>query len=246
MQGVAQETVKNKPSYVILVNDKIVTQAEVLTYGEDGWIKAMHKGVSEEEHARLVKKLGDKIGDREFVMVVEIFSEKERAERLAAPTIKSAPQPKKVQHKLNVDEHAVDFTVAMLDGTTVNLSDYKGKVVLLNFWATWCGPCIMEFYDMPETILTPFAGTDFVFLPIAIGEPKSKVQAKVQKMAKDGVHITSAIDFERAVWELYGVQSIPLNYLIDKKGVIRKVAVGNSKGNVEAFAEMIEKLLTED
>lgn len=67
-------------------------------------------------------------------------------------------------------DKAPDFTVEMFDGTKTSLAELKGKVVLLNFWATWCPPCRQELTRVQKDIIDRFAGRNFVFLPISRGE----------------------------------------------------------------------------
>ena len=74
------------------------------------------------------------------------------------------------------------FEVKMFDGSTVKLSDLKGKVVLLNFWATWCPPCRAELTRVEKDIIERFKGKDFVFLPVSRGEKRETVAAFREKM----------------------------------------------------------------
>ena len=67
---------------------------------------------------------------------------------------------------------APDFTVEMIDGSKVALSELRGKVVLLNFWATWCPPCRQELTRVQTDIIDRFAGKEFVFLPVSRGEKR--------------------------------------------------------------------------
>ena len=245
----AQEKAIKKPAYVIIANDKIITMKEVEDYGKENYVKAMNKGVSEEVRNELAKKFGDKIGDKEFIIIIDLYTEKEHAERLAE--ISSAPADSNLKNNpidefnLKVGDNAKDFTTAMIDGKHLNFSDLKGNVILLNFWATWCGPCLMEFTEIPEKIITPFKNQAFTFLPIAIGESKEVVLKKMDDLKKYGVHFNSGTDPEKKIWNEYATGSIPKSCIIDKNGFVRYLSVGNASGNVDKLATEIKKLLEE-
>ena len=140
----AQEKDIKKPEYVIIANNQIITKEKVAELGQQGLIKAMNKGVTEEKRNELVAKFGDKIGDREFIIIIDLLTEKEKTER-ERENQKSTSDKKTVKEKhpndelyLNINDSASEFTVQMIDGKKINLSDLKGKVVLVNYWATWC------------------------------------------------------------------------------------------------------------
>ncbi|OAB80440.1 TlpA family protein disulfide reductase [Cochleicola gelatinilyticus] len=242
----AQDVTIKKPEYVLIANNTIITKEELTSYGEKGLIKAMNKGVSEEKRTELAATFGPKIGEKEFIIIIDLFTTEEAKQRKNNTTITSKivrPKRKGDGFLLRAGDRAADFTVQMVDGTQIQLSDLKGKVVLLNFWATWCAPCIKEFYDMPEAILSPFKEEAFVFLPVSMGEPLEKVSKKITDLQKKGLNFNAGIDPKKEIWNQYATYGIPRNFVIDKDGIVRYVSSGYSEENITALAKEIRALL---
>ena len=117
---------------------------------------------------------------------------------------------------------AHDFAAKMKDATTVNLLDYRGRFVLLNFWATWCSPCLKEMPDLEEAYLE-MGQEKLVVLAVGMGESVEKITAFFNKYA---FTFPLLADNKMEITKLYGVRNIPVTYLIDPDGIVLGRALG--------------------
>jgi cytochrome c biogenesis protein CcmG/thiol:disulfide interchange protein DsbE len=115
-------------------------------------------------------------------------------------------------------EKAANFKLEALDGSTVSLEDLRGKVVFLNIWATWCGPCREEMPSM-ETLYDEFRNNkDFVMLAVSQDTKGRGVVAPY--VEKNGYHFKVLLDPENKVGEAYEVSGVPETFIIDRQGRI--------------------------
>ncbi len=111
---------------------------------------------------------------------------------------------------------AWDFTFENLEGNKVSLSDYRGKKVFLNFWASWCGPCRLEMPDM-EKLHKELNPEEAVILAVNIGEDRSTVS----KFLRDNnLTFATALDVFSASPDRYNLRGIPTTFIIDEEGYI--------------------------
>ena len=134
---------------------------------------------------------------------------------------------------------APEFSLKDANGQTVHLSDYKGKVVLLDFWATWCGPCKIEIPWFME-FETQLKDRGFAVLGVSMDEDGwNAVKPYIQQL-KVNYRVLLGND---QVGEIYGgVESLPTTFLIDRQGKIASVHIGLSNGKDE-FKNAINQLL---
>lgn len=139
-------------------------------------------------------------------------------------------------------EIAPDFSWKDNKGNVVKLSDLKGKVVLLDFWATWCGPCRMTIPHV-ETIYEKYRDKGVVVIGINLDTGDL---SKVQQFIKDqGMQYLVVTDPDSRVASLYGVNSIPRFFLIDKNGRIAKMIIGYDPNMEDVISKEIDSLLKE-
>ena len=117
---------------------------------------------------------------------------------------------------------APDFTLIDLEGNSVTLSDFRGKVIFINFWASWCPPCRAEMPEI-EAVYQEYKSKDVVFIGIDLLETENEVRQLVEE---GGFSWTFVIDTTDEVGMNYGITVIPTTFFVDKKGIIRAVNIG--------------------
>jgi len=132
---------------------------------------------------------------------------------------------------------APDFTLQDLKGRQISLSDFKGKVVLLDFWATWCGPCIKSIPNL-EMLYTKYKDEGLVVLGLN-DEPD---HAKVEQFAQGKMSYAVLLDAKRQFAE-YGIRAIPTLFYIDRNGKVRYMEIGFSEGKEKDMETRIKELL---
>jgi cytochrome c biogenesis protein CcmG, thiol:disulfide interchange protein DsbE len=134
-----------------------------------------------------------------------------------------------------MDKPAPDFTVS--DGTsTIHLANYRGQIVLLNFWATWCAPCIEE---MPALIQLHHDRPDLAILAVSIDEDEDSYK---RFLVRRHVDLITVRDPEQSAAKLYHTDGWPETYIIDRKGLIRRKVVGDpdwSNPEIRAFLKSL-------
>lgn len=158
----------------------------------------------------------------------------------AEPAVPQTQEQVEATTIIKAGMEAPDFTVEMFDGKSIRLSDLRGKVVLVNFWATWCPPCREELTRVQADIIDRFAGKDFVFLPISRGEELQTVAAFRKRM---GYTFPMGLDPDQKIFRRYAKNYIPRNFLIDAEGKVVLASIGYDKAEFEHLIQTIDKTL---
>jgi peroxiredoxin len=136
---------------------------------------------------------------------------------------------------------APDFSLPARDGSAVRLSDLRGQVVMINFWATWCGPCRQEM-PLLEQIHARYEPLGFTLLGVNVEPDSAPAQAWLKGMP---VSFPILFDRENAVSAQFGVEAMPSSVLIDREGRVRHVHRGYKPGDESTYADLIRSLVKE-
>ena len=145
-----------------------------------------------------------------------------------------------IYEPIEVGNEYRDFTGELVSGGDFKLSDYEGKVILLNFWATWCGPCVGEMPAFPRLIEK--YGNELVLAAVNCGEDADTVS---EFLNNNGYTFNVLLDTEYDISNLYPTDGIPYTLIIDREGKISKIHLGASDADsmFEAYCEDIDAVL---
>ena len=136
---------------------------------------------------------------------------------------------------------APDFTLKSKQGENLRLEDYRGQVVMLNFWASWCGPCRQEMPIMDE-IHAKYKDLGFTVLAVNVDEQSAEADRFLDAVP---VNFPVLYDSQSKVSELYGVDSMPYPVMIDRDGTRRFMHRGDQPGFEESYVQQVKQLVRE-
>ena len=142
-------------------------------------------------------------------------------------------------NKLHTGQPAPDFTLKDIEGKEVSLKDFKGKTIYLDFWATWCSPCIAEIPDAKK-LEEEFKTRDVVFLYISIDQNEETWRKIIGEKQMGGVQLISIEGFSSEIAQKYKLKAVPTYILINKTGIMVDC---DAKRPSNGAKEDIEKLL---
>lgn len=138
---------------------------------------------------------------------------------------------------VNIGQSAPPFKLPGLDGREISLEEFKGKIVLLDFWATWCGPCRMTM-PVVEKLSREYS-EDMVVLAVNLREPKDVIEKYAFAQA---IRSQILLDEKGTASANYGAVAIPMQFLIDRSGIVRHIQTGYSSNMASRMRAQIESL----
>ncbi len=154
--------------------------------------------------------------------------------------VNQSPAGFKVIDKMETDG-VPDFTLNRMDGSPLKLSDLKGKLVIVNFWASWCNPCVEEFPSMMK-LIDQFKG-EIVIVAVTSEDQKSDIEAFMKAFALPKPNFEVVWDQDKSVMQKFGVEKVPESFIVGRDMKLLRKVTGvedwSSRDAVEFFKELL-------
>jgi thiol-disulfide isomerase/thioredoxin len=154
------------------------------------------------------------------------------------PKSNAAGRAKAILRKLEIVGKPLELSFTALDGKKVDIADYKGKVVLVDFWATWCGPCVAELPNVLKAY-EKFHDKGFEIIGVSLDQSKQRLEAFIADKKMTWPQHFDGKGWDNEISKKFGIDSIPATFLVDKEG---KVARLDLRG--DALQKAVEELLS--
>ena len=139
-------------------------------------------------------------------------------------------------------DQAPEFRLSTVDGKQISLSDFRGKIVMVHFWATWCPPCVEEIPTL-ERVYRSFLGKDFELLAVNVDEGGAEAVTSFMQRNRLTLHVL--LNPGGSVAKSYGTFKLPETYILDRNGIVRYKVIGPANWsvpeNLKAIGNMIDQ-----
>lgn len=142
---------------------------------------------------------------------------------------------------LDADSEAPDFTLKSNQGVNMRLHEHRGEVVMINFWASWCGPCRQEMPHL-EQIHNDYSPMGFTLLGVNVDEDQRDADKALRRF---GVSFPVLYDSDNQVAELFKVETMPTTIILDRDGNVRHLHHGYKPGYEDDYADQVRQLIRE-
>ncbi len=217
------------------IYDTRVTSAEEAAKSRPIWMKIDLADDGKYSSGIIDVRAPFKLGNNTYEALVSTDGSKIDFHTTTKPALDLAPKRAPAPELLKTGAMAPEFTAEKWGGGNLNLADYKGKVVVLDFWATWCGPCMASMPHI-ETVNKAVAGQDVVVLGVCVWDDKAAYEAWIPKN-KDKFSFQFAFDpagrntAASIAAKQFKVSGIPTTYIIDRDGKVAEAIVGFEEGD---------------
>ncbi len=151
--------------------------------------------------------------------------------------IKGRPTGNKI---VTSGDPAPDFRLPAVNGKYLSLSDFRGKIVMVHFWATWCPPCVEELPTLAK-LYGVLEGKDFEMLAVSVDE--GGAEAVTAFMHRNNLNLPVLLDSDHAVSSKYGTFKFPETYILDREGVVRYKIIGPRDWQDPAALELLQNMM---
>jgi len=145
-------------------------------------------------------------------------------------------------YSVQINSKAPEFTLPDISGSQVSLNSFKGKVVYVNFWASWCGPCKKEFPQL-ETLAGRYADKGVIILAINQDKKRSAMEQFLGKFPITSSNMIILTDPDSSVITSYGPRAMPSSYLLDKDGIVKYIHFGFGESDPPKWTNEIDALI---
>lgn len=143
---------------------------------------------------------------------------------IAAVVVAAVLKNRKVEHKIiEIGDRAPAFRLPLLNGKQAGTADFRGKVVMVHFWATWCPPCVEEIPTL-AALYQSLIGKDFEMLAVSVDEGGAAAVSSF--LQQKGLAVPVLLDPDHAIASSYGTFKFPETYILDRQGIVRGKVIG--------------------